>query len=125
MELDTVLTPGVVLAVRIVGIRTTSILQEQHATLPPTTFARIIAWSHGQVSVDTKPLSDWGSTMPVFLPIGAAAGAVTELEISLWDRPQTGSTGEESNAVLLDVGAEVTLPAPNELGDSEREAVEK
>ena len=113
----------VVLAVRIVDISASNL--EQHAIVPPTTFARIVAWSHGQVSVDTSSLSEWGTAKPVLLPIGAAAGAVTELGISLWDKQQTGTTGEASAAVLLDAGAEVSFPAPNELGNSEKEAVEK
>lgn len=123
MELDKTI-PVVVLAIRIVDI-SASIL-EQHATLPPTAFARIIAWSHGQVSADTSSLSDWGNAKPVFLPIGAGGGggAATELEISLWDN-QPNAGDEASTAVLLDVGAEVTFPAPNDLGDSEQGAVEK
>lgn len=111
-----------VLAVRIIDISTSSL--QEHATLPPTAFARIIAWSHGQVSVDTSPLSEWDHANPVLLPIGGAAGAATELEISLWDKQGTGTTGDAST-VLLDAGAEVTLPAANELGDSEQDAVQK
>lgn len=82
IQLDKALTPGIVLAIRIIGI-TSSLQANATSTPPPTAFARIIAWSHGQVSVDTSSLSEWGSAKPVFLPIGAAAGAVTELEISL------------------------------------------
>lgn len=121
MGLNTGGAPGVVLAIQITDISTSS--RKQHATLPPTAFARIIAWSHGQVSVDTNSFSEWDNTKPVFLPIGAAAGAVTELEVSLWDKLQTGHIRGVST-VLLDAGAEVTLPAPNELGNSEQEAVE-
>lgn len=114
-------TPGMVLAIQIVDISTSS---QQHSTLPPTAFARIVAWSHDQVSADTTLFPGVGNVKPVFLPISAAAGAVTELEISLWDRREPVKTGEAS-AVLLDARVEVTLPAPNELGKSEQEATEK
>lgn len=120
MDLDKAPNPVAVLAIRFVCA---SSLQ-QHATLPPTAFARITAWSHGQVSTDTTSLSEWGNAAPVLLHIGAAAGAATELELSLWDKRQAGNHAEASTAVLLDAGAEVTLPALDELGDSEQEAVE-
>lgn len=110
MKLDKGETPGVVLALQITGITTTRL--HQHATLPPTAFARITGWSHGQVSVNTGLFSEQGNAKPVLLPVGPTSAA-TELNLSLWDRRETGD-------IPLDLSAEVTLPAPSELGDSEQ-----
>ncbi len=127
-----------VLAVEILAITAGSNQQQGLAGLPPTTFARIIAWSHGQLSAETSVFSEGGKSRPVLLPIGEAnadgmAGrnggddddASIELEVSLWDLRQTEVAGEFSR-VMLDVGAsEITLPAPGKLGKSKHQATEK
>lgn len=138
---ETQLSP-VVLAVHILAVTTgTSQLQQAPFALPPTAFARLIACSHGQVSVDTGEYSEWGHTKPVFLPLGVPTAAVLaettevdrggwnsstpiELEVSLWDKQQTEGSGVVSR-VMLDAVAEVNLPSPKELGNSEKQATEK
>lgn len=132
--------PSMVLAAHILAVAAGT--QQPHQApfvLPPTAFARLIAWSHGQVSVDTGDYSEWGHAKPVFLPLGAPAEVAEtikidgggrnsstpiELEVSLWDKQQTGRPGVVSR-VMLDAVAEVNLPAPKELGNSEKEAIEK
>lgn len=124
----------VVLAVEILAITVGSNQQPGLATgLPTTTVARVIAWSHGQSSAETSALSERGKVSPVLLPIGEAnvdcvvgrkGDASIELEVSLWDLRQTEVAGELSR-VMLDLGAEVTLPAPGKLGKSKHQATER
>lgn len=124
---------SVVLAVQILAVTAeTPHQREAPFVLRPTAFARVIAWSHGQVSVDTGDYAEWGEAKPVLLPLGAPAvvqeatetDAAIELEVSLWDKQQTGRSGQASK-VMLDAVAEVNLPAPEELGTSEKQATEK
>lgn len=136
---------SVVLALHILAVTTETLQQhEVPFALPPTAFARVIAWSHGQVSVDTGDYSEWGNAKPVLLSFGAtavvagaaaAAPAVVdgggwnastaiELEVSMWDKQQAERPGDVSR-VMLDAVAEVNLPALEELGTSEKQAIEK
>jgi len=121
-----------ILAIEILDITTGSNQQHGLTGLPPTTFARIIAWSHGQLSAETSLSSERGKAIPALLPIGTAnidgvgrnGDAPIELEVSLWEKLQKEGTGGFSR-VLLAVGADVTLPALGKLGKSKDQATEK
>lgn len=92
--------------------------------LPPSAFARITTWSHGQASVDTGECSTWGNAEPVFLPMSRECRMDTaiELEVSLWETRQ-GKSGPVS--IMFDAVGEVFLPAPEDLGTSEQEAIRR
>ena len=129
--------PPVVLAVQILAITAGSGSTQQQrgfAGLPPTAFARIIAWSHGQLSIETSEFSECGKAKPAFLPLGKAntdgivernEDASIELEVSLWDKRQTEASNGEFSRVMLDASAEVILPAPGKLGKSKGQATMK
>lgn len=107
------------------------IRQHTHLPVGPTAFARITAWGRGQASADTAICSEWINAKPVLLAVNATGvrggerdSAAIELEVSLWQKQQMGNSAEVSK-VMLDAFGEVTLPAPQDLGTSEKQAVER
>lgn len=93
---------------------------EMRKTLPPSAFARVTVWSHGRASADTCRSSEWENAKPLLLPIASTDGLdrAVELEVSLWDR-----SGDV--AIMFDAVAEVSIPAPRDLGTSEVEETDR